>query len=104
MNWFQNCLNTNFLGYLWMDLAEILWTFDISNGQKSTKFWTNWSTDNQDDVTYEGNSRQHKLKGRGLCLSHSLSGVWSKAEFLTRNDGLKSPRWSIKLKLSSVCG
>ena len=62
--------DTPFLGYLWMDLAEILMEFwpGLGNGQKSTKFQTNQSTDSQDDATYEGNSSQPKLKGRSLVI------------------------------------
>ena len=50
-------------GWIWL---KHWWTYNLGDGQKSTKLQPNWLTDSRDVVTFEGNLRQPQLKGR--CL------------------------------------
>ena len=62
--------DTPFLSCMWADLVEILWTFDVTLGEKSmnisAKSVHKWLRKDVSDATLEGKIQQPKLKGRAL--------------------------------------
>ena len=63
---------TPFLSCKWADLVEILWTFDVTLGQKSinisAKSVHKWLRKDVSDATLDGKIQQPKLKGRVLFM------------------------------------
>ena len=66
--------DTPFLSPLWTNLAKIWYTFDLTLDQKSTNIFEK-SVHRQlrkgvSHATFEGKTRQPKLQGRTLYMSH----------------------------------